>query len=196
MSSDHFTPVASQYATFRPSYPEELFAWLSRIAPRRELAWDCGAGSGQATLALARYFEKVLGTDISAAQLDSAPALANVEYRVAPAEASGLPDHVADIITVAQALHWFDLPKFYAEVRRVLRPNGVIAVWGYNRLRLNQPEIQQILDHFYDETIGAYWPPERVHVENNYRGLPFPFTRITAPPFSLHKDWSRSHLLG
>lgn len=196
MSADHFTPVAGQYASFRPSYPDELFDWLAGTAPQRAMAWDCGAGSGQATVALAARFERVLGTDISAAQLASAPALANVEYRVTPAEASGLPNRSTDLVTVAQALHWFDLPKFYTEVRRVLKPQGVIAAWGYNRLLVGQPEVQHSVDRFYEETIGSYWPPERVHVENGYRDLPFPFARIAAPGFSLHKDWPRAHLLG
>lgn len=194
--SDHFTPVAGQYAAFRPSYPDELFDWLSGIAPQRGLAWDCGAGSGQATAALASRFEQVLGTDISAAQLASAPQLANVEYRMAPAEASGLPDHSTDLVTIAQAMHWFDLPKFYAEARRVLKPQGIIAAWGYNRLLVGQPEVQRIVDVFYEQTIGSYWPPERVHVESAYRDLDFPFPRIAAPPFSLRKDWTREHLLG
>lgn len=196
MSGDHFSPVADKYASFRPSYPDELFDWLASIAPRRKLAWDCGSGSGQATVALAAHFEQVLGTDISAAQLASAPAHANVEYRVASAEVSGLPDHSADLVTVAQAMHWFDLPAFYAEVQRVLEPQGVIAVWGYNRLQIDDSGLQTVLDRFYAETIGSYWPPERAHVENAYRDLPFPFTRIAAPPFALRKEWSREHLLG
>jgi SAM-dependent methyltransferase len=196
MSPDHFSPVAEQYASFRPSYPGELFDWLASVAPQRKLAWDCGAGSGQATAALAARFEQVRGTDISAAQLASAPALANVEYRVTPAEASGLPDHSADLVTVAQALHWFDLPAFYTEVQRVLKPQGVIAAWGYNRFLIEQPELQKIIDNFYVETIGPYWPAERVHVENEYRHLPFPFSRILTPRFSLHKEWPRDHLMG
>ncbi len=195
-SPDHFTPVAGQYASFRPSYPDELFDWLASSTAQRKLAWDCGAGSGQATAALAERFGQVLGTDISAAQLASAPKLSNVEYRVSPAEASGLPDHSADLITVAQAMHWFDLPKFYAEVRRVLKPHGIIAAWGYNRLLIDQPEVQRIVDHFYEQTIGSYWPPERVLVENSYRDLDFPFQQIAVPQFSLHKDWTREHLLG
>jgi SAM-dependent methyltransferase len=194
--SDYFTPIAEHYVLYRPSYPGELFDWLASIAPQQELAWDCGAGSGQATVALASRFRHVLGTDISAAQMASAPSLANVEYRVAPDEASGLPDRSVDIVTVAQALHWFDLERFYAEVRRVLKPRGIIAAWGYNRLKIDHSGLQLVLDRFYDESISAYWPPERVHVENEYRDLPFPFKRIDAPSFSLHKDWSREHLLG
>jgi SAM-dependent methyltransferase len=196
MSTDHFSPLAGHYAIFRPSYPDELFDWLASIAPQRGLAWDCGAGSGQATVALASRFERVLGTDISAAQLSSAPAHPNIEYRVTPAETSGLPDHSADLVTVAQALHWFDLPAFYAEVRRVLKPHGVIAAWGYNRFLIEQPELQRIIDHFYVETIGPYWPAERVHVENEYRHLPFPFSRIHTPRFSLTKEWPSEHLMG
>jgi SAM-dependent methyltransferase len=196
MSADHFTPVAGHYAAFRPSYPDELFDWLASITPQRALAWDCGAGNGQATVALAARFGRVLGTDISAAQLASAPALPNVEYRVTPAEASGLPDRSVDLVTVAQALHWFDLPKFYAEVQRVLKPQGILAAWGYNFLVIDHPAIQKLLDHFYHETIGAYWPAERVHVENGYRELPFPFPCIATPQFSLRKEWSKTQLLG
>ena len=196
MNPDHFTPVAANYASFRPDYPDALFDWLADIAPLREQAWDCGAGSGQATVALAARFKRVLATDISAAQLSSAPTHPNIEFRVSPAETSGLPDHAADIITVAQALHWFALPAFYAEVHRTLKPQGIIAAWGYNRLRINHAGLQAVLDRFYEETIRAYWPPERVHVENAYRDVPFPFRRIAAPQFSLHKDWSREHLLG
>jgi SAM-dependent methyltransferase len=194
--SDYFTPIVEHYALYRPSYPGKLFDWLAEISPQRELAWDCGAGGGQATVGLAARFAHVVGTDISAAQLATAPSLANVEYRVAADEASGLADHSVDTVTVAQALHWFDLPKFYAEVSRVLKPRGIIAAWGYNRLKIDHPGLQLVLDRFYDETIGAYWPPERVHVENSYRDLPFPFTRIEAPAFSLYKEWSREHLLG
>jgi len=196
MSEDHFTSVAEHYARFRPSYPDELFRWLASIAPQREFAWDCGAGNGQASIALSEHFELVTATDISAAQLASAPQRNNIKYRVAPAEASGIADHSVDLITIAQAMHWLDLSKFYTEVERVLKPRGVIATWGYNRLKLDHSELQKILDDFYEETIGAYWPPERVHVENGYRELPFSFRRLTVPVFALSAEWSREHLLG
>ena len=196
MSSDHFTPLAQQYATFRPGYPDALFDWLADCAPSRGMAWDCGAGSGQATVPLAARFGHVVATDISAAQLSSAPPRANVEYRVAPAETGGLPDRSVDLVTVAQAMHWFDLPRFHAEVRRVLKPQGVIAVWGYNRLLLGDDVLQQVLDTFYEDAIGAWWPPERVHVENGYRDLPFPWARIDVPRFTLQQDWARDQLLG
>lgn len=196
MAADHFSPVAGQYASFRPTYPAALFDWLASFTPQHALAWDCGAGSGQATVPLAQRFDRVIASDLSAAQLAAAPQMPNVEYREAPAEASGLPEHCADIVTVAQAMHWFDLPRFHAEVRRVLKPQGVIAVWGYNRLLLPDAAVQQAIDRFYEEKIGSYWPPERVHVENGYRDLPFPFTRIAAPHFALTQTWSREQLLG
>jgi len=196
MSTDHFSSVAGQYAAFRPDYPPALFDWLAGIAPQRELVWDCGAGSGQAAVPLAARFKHVVATDISAAQLSGAPPLPNVEYRVAPAEASGLPDGSCDLITVAQALHWFDLPQFCAEVKRVLKPQGLLAAWGYNRLRVEDAGILAVLDRFYSETLGAYWPPERAIVETGYRDLPFPFKRIETPALALHKTWPLEHLLG
>lgn len=194
--TDHFTPVAQQYATFRPDYPAELFDWLAAITPHRAFAWDCGAGSGQATLPLASRFEHVLASDLSDAQLSSAPAVSNVTYRVAPAEDSGLPDRSVDLVTVAQAMHWFEPDTFHTEVRRVLKPGGIIAAWGYNRLMLEHPEVQRLLDDFYDRTIGSYWPSERVHVENGYHDLPFPYARIETPTFMLEKQWPCEHLLG
>ena len=196
MSGDHFGPVAGLYAAFRPRYPDALFDWLTGLAPQRELVWDCGAGSGQATAPLAQRFERVVASDISAAQLGAAPRLPNVAYRVAPAEASGLPDRSCDLVTVAQALHWFDLPKFHAEVKRVLKPQGVFAAWGYQLLRIEDDAIRALLAHFYAETVGPWWPPQRAHIENGYRDLPFPFARIAAPAFSLYKDWTLEHLLG
>ncbi len=126
---DHFSGIAAQYAQARPHYPAALFDWLAAHCAKRTLAWDCGAGNGQASVALAAYFEQVHATDISAAQLAEAPAHPRIHYRVAPADASALPSHTADLITVAQALHWFDLDAFYAEARRVLRPGGLIAAW-------------------------------------------------------------------
>ena len=194
--ADHFSPLAAQYAAFRPTYPAELFDWLASVAPAHELAWDCGAGSGQATLPLARHFRQVLASDLSAAQLAAASAPDNVIRRIAPAHDSGLPPQSADLVIVAQALHWFDLDRFYAEVRRVLKPHGLLAVWGYNRLQIGQPVIQCLLEHFYDDTLGAYWPPERVHVESGYRDLPFPFPRLPAPAFSMQQTWQLPQLLG
>ncbi|HEX6397189.1 MAG TPA: class I SAM-dependent methyltransferase, partial [Steroidobacteraceae bacterium] len=126
-----FTTVAREYANFRPGYPPKLFAWLARVAPARDAVWDCGCGSGQASVALAEYFERVHATDVAPQQIAAAKPHPHVTYAVAPAERSGLPAASVDLVTVAQALHWFDFDRFYAEVRRVCRPGGLLAVWAY-----------------------------------------------------------------
>src|SRR5687768_3377362 len=131
MADDHFSSVARQYAQSRPTYPDALFAWLASCCAERRLAWDVGAGNGQASVALARHFARVLATDLSAEQIAQATPHERVEYRAAPAERSALPDQDTDLVTVAQALHWFDLDPFYREVRRVLKPAGVFAAWCY-----------------------------------------------------------------
>src|SRR5260221_9132515 len=157
--ADHFSTVAATYAASRPHYPEALFAYLAELPVSRTLAWDCGAGSGQATLALAQYFACVVATDASVAQVAAAPRDPRVYYWTALAEASGLTARAADLVTVAQALHWFDLPVFYTEVQRVLAPGGVIAVWTYGRSELDFEPLVAALQTFYDEAVGAYWPP-------------------------------------
>lgn len=194
--ADHFTSVAADYASFRPTYPAALFAWLADIVPGRALAWDCAAGSGQASRGLAAHFERVIATDASAAQIAAAASHPRVEYRVAPAEASGLPDGVVDLVTVAQALHWFDLDRFYAEARRVLKPGGVLAVWTYGVLSVAGEAVDARARAFYRETVGPYWPPERRHVESGYRTLPFPFAELETPAFRMEASWSLPELLG
>jgi ubiquinone/menaquinone biosynthesis C-methylase UbiE len=194
--SDHFAPVADTYAAHRPRYPAALFDWLASQAPGRRLAWDCGAGSGQATLALADRFERVIGTDASAGQLAAAPAHERIEWRVAPAERSGLPDASADLVTVAQALHWFDVDAFYAEAARVLVPGGLLAVWTYNLNRTDSAEIDRVLDAFYHDTVGPYWPAERRLVEDEYRSLRFPYAELPAPEFAMEVRWRLADLLG
>ena len=194
--ADHFSGVAREYAAFRPRYPAALFDFLAALPARRALAWDAGCGSGQATGALADRFDRVRGTDASAAQIAAAEPHSGVEYGVARAESSGLPDGAADLVTVAQALHWFNLPAFYAETRRVLAPGGAVAVWTYARPRLDVPELDRVLTHFHDAVVGPYWPPERPLVESGYRTLPFPFERIATPEFELTADRSLPEVLG
>lgn len=193
---DHFSNVSSQYASFRPNYPRQLFDWLGSITPSRELAWDCGAGTGQASVKLADVFDRVIATDASRAQLEAATAHAKVEYRVAPAEESGLESSSADLVTVAQALHWFDLPRFYAEVRRVLKPRGVIAVWTYNLMVIDDGPIDVMIRDYYWNIAGPYWPAERRHVENGYVEFPFPFEVISPPRFDMTDVWTFDHVLG
>jgi SAM-dependent methyltransferase len=193
---DYFSTQAAAYAAFRPTYPRALFEFVAACTPRRDLAWDCATGSGQAAIALADDFTQVIATDTSAKQLSHAPPHARVEYRVAPAESSGLPDHCADAITVAQALHWFDLDRFYAEAHRVLAPGGALVVWSYNDAELDDPGIDAALQHYNSVTVGPYWPAERQIVRDGYRTVPFPFARIAAPPFTLTREWTLAELSG
>ncbi len=192
---DHFSGVSSGYAAFRPRYPAALFERLAGLAPGRGNAWDVGTGSGQAARGLAEHFAQVWATDASAAQLAAAPPHPRVHYRVARAEASGLPDHAIDLVTVAQALHWFERTEFYAEVRRVLRPKGVLAAWCYDLMHVT-PEVDAVIHAFYTETIGVYWPPERALVEARYETLDFPFDRIEVTPVNMDAEMDLAELAG
>ena len=188
--ADHFSSIAGAYASSRPTYPPALFDWLASVAPGTSLAWDCAAGNGQATLELARRFDQVLATDASAAQIAQAPPHARVTYRAASAESSGLADASADLVTVAQAMHWLDLDPFYAEVRRVLVADGILAVWCYGLLFVDDPAIDPPLQHFYGSVVGPYWAPERRLVESGYRTLGFPFAELDPPPFDMALEWT------
>lgn len=193
---DHFKAVARQYSDSRPTYPKELFAWLASQCPAHERAWDCGTGSGQAALDLAAHFGRVLATDASSAQIGQAKRHDRVEYRVAPAEDSGLESATMDLVVVAQALHWFDVEAFHREALRVLKPEGVIAEWCYGIIEIEDEAINRPIQHFYGEVVGPYWPPERRHVETGYGELPFPFRKINSPAFSMRLTWSLDQLLG
>jgi SAM-dependent methyltransferase len=193
---DHFSGVASRYADFRPHYPAGLFDYLATLAPRDLVVWDCACGNGQATLDLAQHFDRVIATDASKEQIASATPHPHVEYRVAPAEQSGLPDASAGLITVAQALHWFDLDRFYAEAKRVLRPSGVLAAWAYGINEVEGNRVNELVQNFYSRTVGPYWPPERKLVESGYRTIPFPFTELAPPAFRMEARWTLEQLLG
>jgi SAM-dependent methyltransferase len=195
-----FAPVAREYANFRPGYPPELFEWLARACLARDCAWDCGCGSGQATVALAGHFGRVFATDAAREQIAAAPPHPRVSYAVATAEASGLPPASVDLVTVAQALHWFDVGRFHAEVRRVGKPGGVLAVWTYPRPRFVDAALDWIFDDFHSNVVGPYWPPERRHVEAHYRSLPAPpaayFEELSAPGFALELRWPLEQVVG
>lgn len=193
---DHFSSHAAGYAQYRPTYPTALVDYLASISPATQLALDCGCGTGQLSVLLADRFERVVATDASAQQIANAEAHPRVEYSATPAERSGLPDASADLITVAQAAHWFDLDAFYKEVRRVVKPNGVVALITYGVLHVERPAAEAILQRFYSETVGPYWPPERRHVEEGYRSLPFPFDEIRSPPLAIEVSWTLADLLG
>ncbi len=161
----------------------------------RRLAWDCGAGSGQASLDLAARFDRVVATDTSESQLARAPAHPRVEYRAAPAEASGLPPGSVDLVAVAQALHWFDLPRFFAEASRVLAPGGVLAAWSYGPCTVLEPWAGEAVERFA-ELVRPYWPPERALVETGYRTIELPFAELAAPPFEMSAEWTGEELVG
>lgn len=193
---DHFSRLAGRYASFRPHYPPALFDYLAQLCHQRQSAWDCACGTGQATLALAERFEAVIATDASPQQLAAAPQNVKVTYRVARAEESGIDASSVDLVTVAQALHWFDLDPFYAEVRRVLKPAGVLAVWTYGPLHVEGDGVDALVQEFYRDIVGPYWPPERRLVEAGYRGLAFPFAEVSPPSFNMEEQWERERLLG
>jgi SAM-dependent methyltransferase len=190
---NHFSNQAATYAQSRPTYPVALFDELARLAPSRGLAWDCGTGSGQAAIALAAHFQRVIATEPSEAQLAAATLHARVVYVRSAELAPTVRDGTVDLVTAAQAAHWFDRRKFYAEVQRVLRPGGIVALWSYWLARVT-PEIDAIVDHFYRETLGPYWPPERVHIENRYRDFEFPFAELPFPPLTIVREWTADDL--
>jgi SAM-dependent methyltransferase len=157
------------------------------------LAWDCGTGNGQAALALAAHFDQVIATDPSQAQLAQAPRHTKVEFRLALEKDSGLASHSVDLVTAAQAAHWFDSSAFNKEAARVLRPGGIVAIWCYNLLRI-APGIDETILRFYAEIVGPYWPPERRHTEAGYQTLPFPFPELPFPEIRMQHDWTLEEL--
>jgi SAM-dependent methyltransferase len=194
---DHFSGVANDYAVFRPDYPGELFAWIASVAPSCERAWDCATGNGQAAVLLKHHFRKVLATDASAEQIASARPHRGIQYAVASAERSGLANNSVDAITVAQAAHWFDLPSFYEEARRVLSNRGLLAIWCYGHFRFGNDALDQLVNHFYHDVVGPYWPPERRFIEQDYRAISFPLNEIAAPAtFHMQAQFSLPRLAG
>lgn len=192
---DHFSSRAADYAVFRPRYPDALFEFLASEAPARDAAWDCATGNGQAAVGLARHFTRLVATDASEAQIAQATPHPRVEYRVAVAENSGLPDRSIDLVTVAQALHWLDRAAFFREARRVLAPRGLVAVWCYGQAQI-EPAIDAILRRFYSETVGPYWPPERPIVDSGYRTIEFPFHELSTPSLSIDRELTLDELAG
>ena len=193
---DYFSSCSNQYAAFRPRYPQELFQWLYSVTRAHERVWDCACGNGQASVDLAEHFREVHATDLSGEQIANAQAHPRVQYRVALAEASGLPDESVDLVTVAQALHWFDLERFYAEARRVARSGALLAVWCYGVCELSPASGNAELQHFYSNVVGPYWTPERRLVETGYRTLDFPAPELSTPVVAMRLEWTLDQLLG
>ncbi len=194
---DHFSGMADAYARFRPGYPDQLFIDLASRVPARRLAWDCGCGGGQATRSLANHFDAVIATDPSADQVSTAPAIDNVRYAVAAAEsAPEILSSSVDLILAAQAAHWFDLPRFYAEVRRVAAPGALLALVTYRPTRIDDATADAVLQKFYIDRIGPYWPPERRHVDQGYAEMDFPFPEIVGPDLVMDAIWDLDWLIG
>ncbi len=192
---DYFSTHAVAYAKYRPRYPAELFGYLASVAPARSHAWDCATGNGQAAPGLANFFERVTATDASRSQIEQATRHERIAYEVAPAEQSGIESATVDLITVAQAFHWFDFEGFYAEARRVLVAEGVLAVWCYNLLEISPP-LDAVISRFYDDTVGEFWPPERRLLAEGYRTINFPFAEFDAPSFHMTESWTLTDLTG
>jgi ubiquinone/menaquinone biosynthesis C-methylase UbiE len=192
---DYFSSHAGIYATARPDYPDELYEYLSGLCARHDLVWDCATGNGQAAVALAKYFNRVIATDASKEQIGLAKPTPKVEYAVAPAENSGLPDASADLITVATAMHWFNFDAFFKEVDRVLKPDGVLAAWSYFSPTVTA-EIDAVIERYHDEILVDYWPAEvKKYVAKGYRDLPFPYPVMPSPDFTIQRNWDMRQFL-
>lgn len=187
-ADDHFSPIAKEYVRGRLGYPLELYRTLAAQCPAHDLAWDCGCGSGQVACDLPEFFARVIATDISEPLLALAPPDPRVVYRAAPAESSGLPAASVDVITVAQAVHWFDLDQFWREVLRVLKPGGMLAIWGYTWPQVNEAT-NRVLDRLRQE-IAPFWPARSALLHNNYEALNPPLQELTLPAFELSAAWS------
>ncbi|GGI90204.1 class I SAM-dependent methyltransferase [Legionella impletisoli] len=192
---DLFTQQAALYAQFRPNYPREMLDWIVKQCYEHKSLWDCGTGTGQVAFALADKFDQVIATDVNAAQLAHASHHPKIIYKQTPSEQTDLPNKSIDLITVAQALHWFDHTRFNKEVKRVLKPRGILAVWCYGLVRTNNSELNQIIHTFYTEITAPYWEPERQYIDNKYEDIPIPFTKLKTPSFNIKKYLSKEDLI-
>ena len=191
---DRFSGHADLYAQYRIDYPPELYDFVFSLVPNRGSAWDCATGNGQVAGRLADDFEQVQATDISETQLARAVQKPTIVYQISPAEQTPFADHTFDLITVAQALHWFDVSAFHQEVRRVAKPGAVIAEWGYGLVQLG-PNLNPIILDFYRNRIGPYWDPQRKYIDDAYATLPFPFADSQHSTFTARKTWSLERFL-
>lgn len=187
--ADHFSGHAADYAASRPTYPDALFDWLAGRCERRGLAWDVGSGNGQAAAALGRRFRRVVAAEPSLAQLRASIPARRVRRVCERAEASSLRPACADLVACAQAAHWFDQAAFHREVGRVARRGAVVALWCYGLARIT-PDVDNLVQAFHDDTVGAYWPPQRRHIETGYRELPLPWPELDTPGFEMSMRWT------
>jgi len=196
MAKDLFSNQASLYAQYRPSYPDGLYEFILQQVANPQQAWDCATGNGQAAVELARYFEKVMATDISEKQLQQAIPNEKITYSISTAEQTPFPDNSFDCITVAQAYHWFQFDAFEKEVRRIAKPGAVIAIWGYSLVVCEEEALNTIIKTFYRDTVGAYWDNERRYIDDHYTTVPFPYEPLPSKEFQITVQWNRRQLIG
>ncbi len=192
---DHFSENSEEYNKFRPKYPAELFAYLASVSKQHQRAWDCATGTGQSAISLSKYYSTVIATDASETQIKNAEKKQGVIFKVATAENSYIEDSSIDLITVAQAFHWFNTDKFSKEANRVLKDKGILSVWTYNLLSV-QEKIDEEIIYLYNTILGEYWPQERKMVEDGYKSVQLPFKEIEAPSFNMSANWNLSQLIG
>ena len=191
-----FDGVADRYARSRPHYPDTFFAWMAERAPALNRCWDAACGNGQSSIGLTRWFRRVDATDISAAQIASARPHPQVHYKVEAAESSQLPENSVDAILVASAIHWFDVIKFNKQTERVLRSEGLLVWIGYRPLKGAPVNIQNWLNDLYFVRLQEHWPPQRIHVNQQFKALPFPIPSQPLPnKFSIRVNWSFENLI-
>lgn len=194
---DLFSSRSDLYAKFRPTYPEALFHFLASKAKAAERLWDCATGNGQVAGPMSGFFAEVYATDISSSQISNAVQAPNIFYSVQPAEKADFADDYFDMITVSQAIHWFNFDAFYKEAFRTLKHDGVFAAMGYGMFNvIDDDRIDRETQVFYHDVTGPYWDTERKYVDEHYRNIPFPFEEMETPAFSIDKKWTRADLMG
>ncbi len=190
-----FSKDPGNYSKFRPAYPTELFTIINTLVKNKQNCWDCGTGNGQIASELSKDFDTVYATDISRNQISQAKKIDNVHYSLQPAEKATFENDFFDLVVVGQAIHWFDFNKFYLEVERTCKPNSIIAVVGYGLFNVNTG-VDEIINNFYTQTLGAFWDPERKYIDDAYQTIPFPFEEIKFPKISMKYQWDLKHLIG
>lgn len=192
---DNFSLQAAEYVLYRPTYPKELYDYLYTLVRSNDWAWDCATGNGQVATILAQKFKKVYATDISEKQLQQALKLPNITYNVESSDKASIADDSFDLITVAQAIHWFNFDAFYSEVKRTLKPGGVLAVIGYGLMFIDK-RVDRVIYKLYENMLGKYWDSERRYIEEGYKTIPFPFEEIIAPHFQIKTSWNFNQMIG
>ena len=195
MQSPDYSSYAKQYARSRPRYPEELFTYLASLVEQHDLVWDCATGNGQAAVSLTKYFKKVIATDVSNEQINNAIKHERIKYKVCKAENSLIDSRSIDLVTVASALHWFNLENFYKEVKRVLKPGGVLAAWTYH-IGYIEPPFDQLFFRFYKDVLSEYFVEGARLVDNKYSEIKLPGVPIETKGYFMSADWNLTKMLG